>query len=646
MPGKTILLVLDDTQLGDLLERSVLEPAGYQVFWVQEVEEAEGYFDASTIDTVIIDASMEGIEALNLAERWLEAHPALSMILLTSGHDETFKKQAYRLGVFDCLDLPLKPDHVLDAVRKGLERRDDLKSWAKKLSRRDTGILRQRVDLLETLGQVGRLVTASLDLDEVLKTIVDTAVNITKAEEGSLLILDQDSGDLYMRAARNFQDEFVQTFRLQTTDSLAGEVIRTGKPVILDKDSPQKIKTSYLVKTLMYVPLRARGRVIGVLGVDNRESKRTFNEQDLSLVSALADYAAIAIENARLYTNTEVERKKLAEVMSHIQDGVVVIDEDHKIILVNRIARGLFDLDSRDLEGEPFQHVFDDYLDLLDLVSNGHETFPYRDEIELGDERILDVQLNLIPNVGLTITAHDVTYFKKLDKIKSNFVHTVSHDLRSPLTSILGYIELLDRVGPLNERQEQFVNRVRTSVHNITELITDLLDLGRIESGLDKRREWVSLSDVIKYSRENYADQLKQKNLKLTLDISPDLPQIFGDAVRLRQVIDNLLGNAIRYTPEEGEISVIAREENEKVILQVSDTGYGIPPKDLPHIFDKFFRASNVVEDISGSGLGLAIVKSVVENHQGRVWADSIPGEGSTFTVVLPVEQQEQEQAE
>jgi two-component system NtrC family sensor kinase len=198
----------------------------------------------------------------------------------------------------------------------------------------------------------------------------------------------------------------------------------------------------------------------------------------------------------------------------------------------------------------------------------------------------------------------------------------------------------------LNERQEQFVNRVRTSVHNITELITDLLDLGRIESGLDKRREWVSLSDVIKYSRENFAEQLKQKNLKLTLDISPDLPQIFGDAVRLRQVIDNLLGNAIRYTPEEGEISIIAREENEKVILQVSDTGYGIPPKDLPHIFDKFFRASNVVEDISGSGLGLAIVKSVVENHQGRVWADSIPGEGSTFTVVLPVEQQEQEQAE
>lgn len=642
MPGNAILLILSDTQLDKLLTRSVLEPAGYRVLSVKTVEEAKQHIDSSSVDAVIIDASMEKVDPLHFADQWLNARPALSIILLTGGQGEDFKKQAYRLGVFDCLDLPLKPDQVLDAVRKGLKRRNDLKSWAKKQSRRDTGILRQRVDLLETLGQVGQLVTASLDLDDVLKTIVDTAVNITKAEEGSLLILDEESGELHMRAARNFQDEFVQTFRLPTTDSLAGEVIRTGEPVILDQESPQKIKTSYLVKTLMYVPLRTRGRVIGVLGVDNRESKRTFREQDLSLVSALADYAAIAIENARLYTNTEVERKKLAEVMSHIQDGVIVIDKDHKIILVNRVARGLFDLDSREIEGKPFQHVFEDYPDLLDLVSNDQETFPYRDEIELGDERILDVQLNLIPNVGLTITAHDVTYFKKLDKIKSNFVHTVSHDLRSPLTSILGYIELLDRVGPLNERQEQFVNRVRTSVHNITELITDLLDLGRIESGLDKRREWVSLSSVIEYSRENFADQLEQKNLKLTLDISPNLPQIFGDAVRLRQVIDNLLGNAIRYTPEGGEISIIAREENEKVILQVSDTGYGIPPKDLPHIFDKFFRASNVVEDIAGSGLGLAIVKSVVENHQGRVWADSIQGEGSTFTVVLPVEQQEQ----
>lgn len=641
MTGYTILLVLSDTQLGNLLKRSVLAPAGYQVLWVEEAEQAKEHIRSSTIDAVILDTNMEGVDPLSLADDWLGDSPALSMILLTSDQDEAFKKKAYRLGVFDCLNLPLKPDHVLEAVRKGLERRNDLKTWAKKRSRRDTGVLRQRVDLLETLGQVGRLVTASLDLDDVLKTIVETAVNITKAEEGSLLVLDEESGELYMRAARNFQDEFVQTFRLPATDSLAGEVIRTGKPVILDQDSPQKIKTSYLVKTLMYVPLRTRGRVIGVLGVDNRESKRSFQEQDLSLVSALADYAAIAIENARLYTNTEVERKKLSKVMSHIQDGVIVIDEDHRIILVNRIARGLFDLDSRELEGEPFQNVFQGFPDLLELIANKHETFPYRDEVKLSDERILDVQLNIIPTVGLTITAHDVTYFKKLDKIKSNFVHTVSHDLRSPLTSILGYIELLDRVGPVNDRQEQFIKRVRTSVHNITELINDLLDLGRIESGLDRRREWVSLNSVIEYARENFDEQLKQKNLRLTLDISPNLPQIFGDAVRLRQVVDNLLGNAIRYTPEGGEISIIAREENEKVIIQVSDTGFGIPPKDLPHIFDKFFRASNVIEDIAGSGLGLAIVKSVVESHQGRVWADSIEGEGSTFTVVLPVEQQE-----
>ncbi len=640
MPGNTILLAISDTQLGELLERSVLQPAGYQTIWVKKQEDAQKYLRSSTVDVAIVESGIGEDDQLSFLEFLSYNYPAVSIVVITS--DQELEQKARQLGGLVFLSPPVKPDNVLTAVQRGVRRRTSLQDWAKKISRSNTDMLRQRVNVLETLSQVGRLVTASLDLDEVLKNIIDTAVNITEAEEGSLLILDEDSGNLYMRAALNFEDEFVQTFRLPTADSLAGNVIQTGKPVILDQDSPQKIKTSYLVKSLLYVPLRAHGRIIGVLGVDNRESDRTFQEQDLTLVTALADYAAVAIENARLFTSTEIERHKLAAILSHIEDGVIVVDENQNIVLANRIARSFFELDDQRLEGRSFQNVFEDYPDLLDLIANGHGTLPYRDEIELDDERILDAQLNQIPNVGLTITMHDVTYFKELDRIKSNFVHAVSHDLRSPLTSILGYIELLDRVGPVNERQEQFIKRVRTSVENITELINDLLDLGRIESGLDSRKEWVSLAKIIQYSTENYKETLRQRNQKLTLDIPSDLASIFGDTVRLRQVIDNLLGNAIRYTPEGGAISIIAREENKKVFLQVSDTGYGIPAKDLPHIFDKFYRASNVVEDFVGSGLGLAIVKSIVENHQGRVWVDSIEGEGTTFTIVLPIEQQEE----
>jgi len=255
---------------------------------------------------------------------------------------------------------------------------------------------------------------------------------------------------------------------------------------------------------------------------------------------------------------------------------------------------------------------------------------------------VINAQMNFVPDVGLTITLHDVTYFKELDRIKSDFVSTVSHDLRSPLTAILGYIELLERVGPINDKQRTFIQRVQMSVRNITELINDLLDLGRIESGFDESKVSLSVTNVVKYSVESLKDRILENDIKLTLDAPKDLPQIIGDSVRLRQVVDNLLGNALRYTQKGGKIDVVLREENEQIIFQVCDDGVGIPAADRPHIFEKFYRASNVVDDISGSGLGLAIVKTIVENHNGRIWVDSTEGEGSTFTIVLPIEKKQE----
>ena len=629
------LLLICEQQTGDLLERGVLVPAGHVSTRVQDAQVAQSVIRSGSVEMVIVDRRLVGDD-----DRWVASlvrqYPALPVIVLHPQGEEGAERSQPCAGFVEYLSLPLKPGDVLAAMQRGFEYRRRLTSWAQARMRRDTDVLRRRVDVLETLGKVGRSVTASLDLDEVLKLVVDAAVELTGAEEGSLLMLDEDSGELTMRAARNFQDEFVRTFRLPVNDTLAGEVMRTGKPVLLDEKTPQKIKTSYLVKTLIYVPLRARDRVIGVLGVDNRESARPFEDHHVALVSALADYAAIAIENARLFAHTELERRKLEAILGSIQDGVIVVDTEGRVILVNRVAREMFQLDGREVVHQPANEVFkQEYL--LDLFRNGRETFPYRMELELDDKRVVNAQVNQVPGIGLTLTLHDVTTFKELDRIKSEFVSAVSHDLRSPLTAILGYVELLDRVGPLNEKQRAFVQRVQASVSSITELINDLLDLGRIEAGLDDRKIQLSLVEVIQYSIENFQGQVREKKLTLKVDIPSDLPSIYGDSVRLRQVLDNLLGNAIRYTPEGGKIAVRARAEKDQVILQVSDTGVGIPAGDLPHIFEKFYRASNVVEQVSGSGLGLAIVKSIVENHGGRIWVDSVEGEGTTFTIVLPI---------
>ena len=205
------------------------------------------------------------------------------------------------------------------------------------------------------------------------------------------------------------------------------------------------------------------------------------------------------------------------------------------------------------------------------------------------------------------------------------------------MTAILGYIELLDRAGPINELQRDFINRVQTSVHSITSLVNDLLNLGRIESGFDTRKETISLSDILNSSLTSVEERLKKGSLTLSKNYKLDLPPLYGNPIQIRQMVDNLLDNAITYTPEGGKIKVEAQVDGKQLILLVSDTGNGIPALDMPYIFDKFYRASNTSSDFPGSGLGLSIVKSIIETHQGRIWVDSTIDKGTNVTVVLPI---------
>jgi two-component system NtrC family sensor kinase len=241
----------------------------------------------------------------------------------------------------------------------------------------------------------------------------------------------------------------------------------------------------------------------------------------------------------------------------------------------------------------------------------------------------------------LAVILQDITHLKELDRIKSDFVSTVSHDLRSPLTAILGYIELIERVGSTNKQQKEFIQRVELSVQNITALINDLLDLGRIEAGFDARMEIVPLPTLMTFTLDGVRPRLVDKSQSLVVDLPEQLPPLLGNPVRLRQMLANLIGNAHKYTQPGGEIRVVARAEGGQVIVQVIDNGPGIPLADQPYIFDKFYRASNIAPEVHGTGLGLAIVKSIVETHHGRIWVESTPGQGSRFTIVLPAVDQE-----
>lgn len=636
MSTESIYLIYIDPETSRLLENAILRPAGFEVTNITDHQVALELIKVNPPDLILMGDLGGKVDPTESIEKILERHPILPIILLPKNNSGSLETKAMRLGLADYLAPPVRTNEVLDAIQHVLKRRRRIDDWIHLEFKRNTKTLQKKVVGMEALQRIGRSVTVLLDLDSVLKAVVDAAVELSGAEEGSLLLLDETTGELYMHAARNFHEDFVRTFRIPIRETLPGQVLRSGVPLLIDEKTPQKIKTSYLVHTLIYVPLQVQGRKIGVLGVDNRQSGHPFSEHHVSLISALADYAAIAIENARLYSRTDIERKKLETILTHVEDGVIVLDNERRIVLLNQMARSALEIGDASLVGKQVDEVIE-HPDLLGLLTEGNIDRPSRSEVTLEDGRVFNAQLTPIPEVGVAVTMQDITHLKELDRIKSDFVSTVSHDLRSPLTAILGYIELIDRAGPINEQQREFVRRVQFSVNNITALINDLLDLGRIEAGFDALKEVAPLSAIIRYATEGLRSRVEDKRLDLVLDIEEDLPNVLGNPVRLRQMVGNLLGNAVKYTHVGGQVVVSGRAEEGQVILQFKDNGPGIPAADQPYIFDKFYRASNIPSDAPGTGLGLAIVKSIVENHQGRIWCSSTVGHGTTFTVVMPV---------
>ena len=631
----SLILVADDSrEIRTFLEENVLLPAGYVV------RSAEDGMSALTLareikpDLLITDQQMPNLTGIELIQQLKRELPHLPAILITSEGSEHLVVEALRAGAVDYLTKPFEAEHLLAAVGRALteHRRWESLLEARSEAQASAEDLASRLRALEALTLVGRTVTSLLDLDEVLTTVVEAAVRLTGAEEGSLLLVDDESGELYMRASKNFDEEFARTFRLHVRDSLAGQVISSGEPVLIDESSPQKILTSYLVHSLIYVPLRLRGRAIGVLGVDNRKAGLSLTYEDMDVMLAMADYAAVAIENAQLFQRSELERSKLETILTQSETGVIVTDPEDRLLLINRAAMQTFDVDGK-LVGKPVVEIFEDEKLISLLCTKGK--LPHLDEIEVDTGRFYSAQRTPIEGVGQAIVLHNITHLKELDRIKSEFVTTVSHDLRSPLTAVLGYLELIERAGTVNEQQGEFINRAQMSVQQITDLVNDLLELGRVEAGLDMAKEDTPLTVLARYAIEGLRGSAETKEINLEVDLQEFVPLVNGDPVRLRQMIGNLLDNAIKYTHENGVVRLAVEAEGDQVILRISDTGVGIPQADQPYLFDKFFRASNVPEDLPGTGLGLSIVQSIVDNHGGRIWVDSKLGEGTTFTVVL-----------
>jgi two-component system phosphate regulon sensor histidine kinase PhoR len=235
----------------------------------------------------------------------------------------------------------------------------------------------------------------------------------------------------------------------------------------------------------------------------------------------------------------------------------------------------------------------------------------------------------------------DITALKELDAMKDEFVATVSHDLRSPLTFMRGYVDMIPTVGHLNEKQQEFVDRILRGINQMAELIDDLLDIGRIEAGVGIELAPCAVGGLVRLVVADSLGRAEAKNLRLQLELPSTLPPIIGDEALIKRAVANLVDNAIKYTLE-GSVTVRVRERDSYLVVSVSDTGIGIAPADQMRLFEKFYRIKRRdTIRIKGTGLGLAIVKSIAERHHGKAWVESKLGEGSTFYLALPKEQPE-----
>ncbi len=361
-----------------------------------------------------------------------------------------------------------------------------------------------------------------------------------------------------------------------------------------------------------------------------------------ALEIGVVDYLTVPVDPSTMLTSLQrglarqrrwQELNRLTRVFNEHQDGIILSGLDGRLSMVNYAARDLFCMPGEQPEGKMVSEALLN-PDLIALF-NSSSPFPHHGEISIEDGRVYGAQASLISGIGVVAVLQEITHLKEIDRIKTDFVNTVSHDLRSPLTAIYGFLGLIDKVGTVNEQQAEFITHIQTSVQHITSLINDLLELGRVEADYDIQMEEVNFVEIVKQSVNQLDYQVNEKMQELVLSMGDNLPGILGNPLHMQRMVINLVENAVKFTPPLGKIQVRCRAEANQVVLEVADNGPGIPLDDQPHVFEKFYRGSNLSQSTPGTGLGLSIVKSIVEKHRGRIWLESSP-QGTTFTVILP----------
>ncbi|HEX3051883.1 MAG TPA: ATP-binding protein, partial [Aggregatilineaceae bacterium] len=501
----------------------------------------------------------------------------------------------------------------------------------------------------KTVNRISRLMAEEAALDTVLTCVVEEAVKLVDARFGTVLLLDSDQ-ELVIRALYGHSSPPVG-FHVRRDVGQAGYVADTGEfSVVTDYDhwelSNPAMQNALPAGSILYgVPLSYRGRVVGVLQVVGIQQPTTNIDEIEEMLMAVALPASIAIVNAELHEILKQDQQQLQAILDYTSAAVAVFGPDGSILLLNPEACRVLErlnIPAAGIEGRRLVDLLAEILpgEAFDLADIGSVV-----EINLGEIGEYLVHIAPIVLTGGTVyryvaVGQDVSELRRLDRMKSDLIHILSHDLRNPLGLARGSIDLLDEPDLPQDQRGQLKEMIVSSLERMDQLIRDVVDLEMAQSlGEETALPYLLPTTVQKVIKRNEL-KANQQNVELVYqeyNVPPD--KLKGHILLISQAIDNLVNNAIKYTPAGGHVQVTLDVEDEYAVIRVVDTGYGIPAEHLPHLFRQFYRVNDKrTRHIQGTGLGLSLVRAIAEAHGGRVSVESQVDVGSTFSLYLPVE--------
>ncbi len=536
------------------------------------------------------------------------------------------------------------------------------------------------VSLLNAVRSIGE----SLDLDTILRRGVQNTVAAVNADRCAIFLLNPGrTGSIRLVTHPTpFQhpahEPPTQSFAIADHPILHYTLERRRQLVFKGKNGDPRLQELYgllgsdEIGPTIVQPLVHQRHILGVLVLGNDRSGRSFAPNEELLCQSIGAQIACAVDNARIYSDVETQLRELADslqsqenervhleaVLGSIDEGVIVGDPEGRVVLFNSAAEHILGVPGQHILGRSIKHIAnhipslskDIWTEITQATSATDTTFQLADSL---------IHVSATPILrppgdrsGVRVILRDITRETEAERSRSEFPTAVSRELLTPLTAIRGYAEALSdgMVGPVSQAQSQLLGIIRDNVLRMVSLTENLTAVSQIEKGLLKLKYGeIDLHLLIKDVVSAFQNQIKAHQLKTSLEIDDDLHTIEADPARLRQILDNLVSNAIKFTYPGGHIIIGTKpvydsdDEDEDgpprhCLMWISDTGIGIEPEEQPRIWKRFYRPNNsMTAETSGLGIGLSIVKSLVEAHNGRVWVDSTLGVGSTFKVLLPI---------